>query len=467
MVRILRGGAFVRGTRPTSSQTALRFAVCLVVFALLGVATASAGTVYVTLVSNETVNGTTYETELRVSNPTNQPRVFSALFLRTARPNVDRPAQQQGSEFSVPPGTTRVFRGLNTAGANIGMLEISAENELIFSARLVPKRGGNEFEGAQIPIVSSDTLVRGGNTMHLQGWKRGNGQISSFGLLNLSQTTNSCRVEIEDFQGKALMNPITLKIEPLLHAHWTDVLDIIDVTSGSEIRAEVTCTKEAYAYGLILDPESGGVETVQISQSGASALRVPGAKEECPPGALCFEEPGIFHVPQPGNDVWKKDYPIAPGQTFKVLRLNLRFQHGGWDRDSGGIHNLFWISRNVWRSNNFGYVNARGPNRNEVTNVTNVDLPAGVTKRTVASVALVPGQTYDLEYTYDTRAGVIRTQIRNAAGNLVVDMRDSTSTPNIKTQGAGFFIECGLHRIFQEVPTHGWVYQDLRWTLEP
>ncbi len=447
-----------------------RFAFVLGLLGLLVAPPLTAGTVYVALSSDTIINGTPYETEIKVTNPAGEEKLFTAFFIPSDWDSTARAEELELPVQRVPAGATRVYRGLNFGAPN-GMLELTSAADLHFTARLIPKVNGGETVGITLPVISSDNLFTGGQAMQIVGLRRDDMHRSGLGIVNLSKSLNPCNIKLIGAGGGQLISPTTLVMPPLSQFFWQDVLGLVAIAKGSEIRAEIMCEKESYAFGTVLDTVNGHGRSLLPAEDGKSLLTPPGVAAACPSGAVCFNEPGIFHQPRPGNEVWIRRYVMQPGLRYRQLRVKLKVTHGGWDRDQGGLHNFFWLARNEWKSNTFGYVNARGGNKSIFQNTTNVDIKQkGVTQRTPVNVKLIPGTTYEVDYTYDAAAGRITTILTNAANGNEVARIIEPATINgnrIVTQGEGFFIECALKRVYQEVPTYGWQYADLEFQLIP
>ncbi len=428
---------------------------------------AAGGVVYVSLAADVELRGVRYTTELRVSNPTEIARSFTTHFIATNQNGTVRPDPFLPPSQAVPAGETRLFRGL-TSGGSTGMVEINADQAWVFRARLVPVLAQVERDGAAVAIVSSGNLVPGGRASFVQGLWRNPNRTTALGIVNLSKSENECSAELIGPQAQPLIPPAVLRLPPLSHAFFPDVLGLVGVNAQTEGRLELTCQGAAFAFAHVLNATTGEVLNLTLSTTGDSTLTPPGAQTGCPEGALCFEEKGVFHVPTVGDQVWERVFPIVPGQVFGRLRLQLTVQNGGWDVEQpDGLHNLFWVYRNVWRSNNFGYANLRGPNRNQLTNTTNVNLPAGQFKGTAVSATTTVGRVYKVDYTYDTTAGKIETILTTLDGTEVARIVDTASASEIVTQGIGFTIWCGQTRSNAEVPTLGWTYSDLSFQLLP
>ncbi len=366
---------------------------------VLGLALAGpvgAGTVYVVMASDESINSIGYHTVLQVSNTSDSPRSFTTYFIKSFTDGTDRPEKPALRTEVVAPRTTFYYAGLSGGEAH-GMLEVTGDDALVFSAKLVPRIGGGEGLGERVPLISSNNVVPGGRTQHVQGVKRFGDLFTTYGLANISQTPNQCTADVTYANGLAAIPTTVLVLPPLSHQLWPDVLEAIGVVEGDGLRIAVTCSGASYSFGVLRQMKTGETSLLPLSETGSSLLVPPGEGPECAAGSVCFEQKGIYHIPSPGNEVFHINYPMAEGQIFRTLRVRLTFQHGGWDqKDPFGLHNIFWIVRNVWASNNFGYVNTKGPNFNQVLNNTNVDLPEGQNQKNIVNVALVPGETYKL-----------------------------------------------------------------------
>ncbi|HVS63064.1 MAG TPA: hypothetical protein VMT85_06120 [Thermoanaerobaculia bacterium] len=442
------------------SILAILVAICLPTSAAL------AGTVYVALASNMVLDGIEYRTVLEVSNPALVERSFSTHFIEAFQDGTTRPDEVQ-TPFTVPPGRTLLFTGLSSEDQR-GMLEISADRELVFSARLVPVTDdGSSGIGGRVPVISSDNLIQGGERFFVQGILRDDARATTFGLVNLAQIVNECSVDLVGADGSRRIDTAVLSLPPLSANQFDDVLQIVGIPQAAQIRAEVECSSPAYAYAFVLDSSDGVVSGIDVSQTGASLLSAPGQQLPCPEGAECFEWPGLLHRPTPGNETRTVMAELTPGSVYRTLKLRLTIDLVAWNRDTGAIHNFFWLYRNGWVGNTFGYTNVRGPGKDKVSNLTNVDLPRGLVKNVRIDQALQAGETYVADYTYDTRSGRIELLILDTSGGLVARLTDSVSTNVIRQEGEGFFVQVGLEGHFNEVPSYGWNYRDLRLDFLP
>lgn len=419
-----------------------------------------AGTVYVGPALNGSIGALTYETELVVSNPTSTARSFTVYEIAAGVDGTPRPdGGLVLDEITVAPGTTMILTGL-TSTADGAMLEVTADSQLVISARLNSSIPSGDVLGVRVPVVGSTNAIAGGTTHHLQAFERSAEARTAFGMFNLSHSPNTCAIDIATATGAPLIPRTLLTLEPLSHSYFQDVLGLIGVDSASDVRLRISCDRASYSYGIVRRSSVGDLKLVAPSQTGASLFNAPGTEEPCPDGGVCFDIPAFS--PSPGNDIFETDLPLDPSAIYSSIRVEMDFFHGGWHPISDGLHGLFWIYRNqTWRGNTFGYNNLRGPGRNLASQLANVNLPAGETRRKTQPALFLPGETYRLVYEYNAASRVMSTRITDSAGNVVVDMADTTPNNRVPVQD-GFAFQMGLHREAVEVPTYGWVYSNVR-----
>jgi hypothetical protein len=172
----------------------------------------------------------------------------------------------------------------------------------------------------------------------------------------------------------------------------------------------------------------------------------------------------LFHKPTLDNQRLRFSFPFPRGLTYRVITIDLDIKHGGWySKNPDGIHPQIWWARNEHRSNTFGYVTARGPSRNLLILMTNVDFAAGDFSRATKNAALVPGHTYHLAYRYDTHTGVISATWTDKADGTKYTITHPTTVRNdvIETQGNGFVLDVGGVLVHEDVPPLGWEYSNL------
>ena len=451
-------------TSKTASRPLPRILVPAVAL-LLAAAVASAGTLYVMPARVGAIGDRTYETELVVSNPTQQALRFTVHEIAMDADGTQRPASAHSAPITVPPRATLVIDGLVDDDAG-SMLEVAADEPLLVDARVRVRPSAGGRLGTSLPVVSSRNLRAAGNRYQVQGLQRGSGTSTAFGVVNLAHETSSCSFWVFGATGNQVLS-VQMTLAPLSHRFYPDVLGVIGVPSASDVRVEVVCDRPSYAYAIVEGPQTGDFNLLEPSLSGASALTLPGGNAGgCPPGAFCFDLPDF--TPTPGNAISVTELQGLPsGAVFDSVRVEMTFRHGGWHSTAYGLHGLFWLSLNdTSHANTFGYVNVRGPNRNLIAHLANVDLPPPLDPvRSTAGVELLPNRTYHLEYLYDGPSRLMRTVLRDASGAVIAQISDVAPTNRVRVQD-GFTMQLALHRELVEVPTFGWQYQNVRVVFE-
>jgi hypothetical protein len=238
-------------------------------------APAHAGTVYVGLVVDIEIGGVFYTTQLRVTNTSDQPLFFITHFIPTLENGTERSADATAKPIGVSPGQTFVFTNLTKSSQTGGMLEITGDDELFFTAVLLPRVGSQLGLGSEVPIIGSEQIVSAGQPITLQGVRRDAQRVSNLALLNLSQQTNHCTVDLFAAGGGSLMNRAALELAPLSHHYWPDVLSLVGVAQTNEARFEITCSAAAYAFAQTVNLSTAAVSTILRSPSLYSTLVRP------------------------------------------------------------------------------------------------------------------------------------------------------------------------------------------------
>ncbi|MEM7160425.1 MAG: hypothetical protein AAF799_46740 [Myxococcota bacterium] len=217
--------------------------------------------------------------------------------------------------------------------------------------------------------------------------------------------------------------------------------------------------------------------TEEPGSSEGSDSTGPGAKG-CPADHVCFELEGEFHVPTPEDPTAIYDIPLPPGVDYRVVEVQLEFDHTGWyPDDPAGLHNIFWLHRGTfadftWVGGVVGYVNARGPGTNIIRTRHDLDVTDLADSRTfnINGVALADTHTYQVFYRYDTIAGEVLVEIHEGE-MLVAQGTDVPTTDLVRNTEDSLFIWLGngtdVEAPGPEVPSLGWRFRDLRVELIP
>ena len=460
-----------RPIRPASSGLAIahiRRSILLQVTALLLAllsTPASAGTVYVVLASSAVEDGLSLDTEVVVSNATTSAVEVGMHFIPQGTNGAARAPGFTPTTVVVPALETRVFTGI-TDGAPRGLLEVSSAEHVGISARLVSSRPDGTVNSTSLPVVGSEELIPAGRLHLINGWLRDEAKRTSFGLVNLSRASNTCQVQAFNPTGAALITPTSLMVQPLSLVYFSDAVQAAGSASARDARIQVTCSDDAYSYSVVRDLDSGALRTLWPAADGSSLLRAPGVPLTCEAGSFCLERAGIFLIPSPAEPLVSIDFD-APADSYGSLSIQMTVTHGGWSSiDREGLHSLFWLvpvgadGKTLWLETP-AYVNLRGPERNLLVNNSKLD-----DVRPTADAFLAPGQTFELDFLYDARNRRSRATLLRPDGTVIAEVVHSTDAGVVDTSRI-MRLEVGLERGPVEVPTYGWIYQDLVVRLSP
>ena len=430
-------------------------AFCLLAILAGGAVAAHAGTVYVPVPGPSTLGGASYEVQVSVTNTAPDARDVKQALLAL---------DTDGTQRATPPSTVQVLGGRSAVvkpGASFrGLLELNGGPELRYTARLSGTGPGRL--GVYLPVITSDTLIKAGETVALQGLISGAGRATDLTLVNVAQTASQCSVSLTRADGAVIGSAATFNLQPLSQKTIGNVF-----TNGdfAEVRATVNCTREFFAFALLTDAATGEVTSVGPGGSGESLLRLPGEGPACPPTAACFDVKGVVHQPTTALAVKRVIFTPVPG-TYKKIHMTMDvFVSGWWPTNPTGLHMLFWLVKDK-NINMFGYGTFRGPDSNQAILRHGIGLTHPQKIKVVQPFTAVPGKTYHLDYVYDTATNFVELAISD---NGVVVQR-LTSSPNVGSfafkAGENIVIDIGFPGTNpDEAPTFGWIYRDLHLEL--
>ena len=423
-----------------------------------------AGTVYVPLVVDQMQGNNLVTTEIRVTNNSQNIASFTYLVLPTSTDGSDRP-DNAGTEILLQPHNTFLLTELVAPGET-AMVEIDADAEISVSSRLVPiNEQGERLLGAEAPVLTSDNLMQPNTPAYLNGWNRIPGtEITDFHLINLGVTNATCFAWLYGPQGALLVNAAEFGALPVSQRSIADVLGLVGLGAAEDISAVFNCDQPFYPYATTVDPISGQILFMGPSGSGRSNLLPPGQSEPPIDNATVFELPGVFHRPTVGDESAHFDIPMPGNPSFSRIVLDMDFTHGGWNVPSSDNHGIFWLNRgDRWRSNLFGYVNCFGPGRNELRLAFNVGIAPGDIIARPAGFAFQPGQTYHVNYDFNTNTNRITLTV-SQGGTPVVTITETPRVNRVNTVDNNWFVVFGHETgaVGPEVPTYGWTYANLR-----
>jgi hypothetical protein len=301
-------------------------------------------------------------------------------------------------------------------------------------------------------------MIAAGKAIALQGLLSGAGRTTSLTVVNVGQQASQCTINLTRADGSAVIDPATVSLKPLSQRVFSDIFTGAAV---SEVRASVSCTREFFAFALLADAATGELAYVGPSGSGESLLRLPGEAPGCPLTAACFDAKGIVHQPTTALPVKRVIFAPVAG-TYKKIRLTMDVTAGEfWAQNPAALHMLFWLVKDK-NFNMFGYASVRGPATSQAILRHGIALTHPQKLKVVETLAVVPGKTYHLDYTYDTGEQKVDLAISDGSGAVT----HLIGNPNV-----GSFSFAATEKIVidmgfpgtnaDEAPTFGWTYRDL------
>jgi len=428
-------------------------ALRLFLAALCAAGVAHAGTVYVPSPGSGTVGASSYEVQVSITNTSAVTAPVSQVLLATDTDGT--PRLTSPNTVQVQPGRTAVVK----PGGNFkGMIELSGGADLRYSARLVGTGPGRL--GVYLPVITSDNLIRGGQTAALQGLVSGAGRTADLTVVNLGQTASTCTANLYQADGTLLAGPVTLAMKPLSHR---SISNIFAGGIATEARVSVTCTRDFFAYALLSDAATGEIAYVGPAGNGGSLLTLPGQGAACPAGATCLDAKGVVHQPTQAKPVQRITFP-APAGVATRLRMSLDVTVGPWYApDPDGKHLIYWfvINRNFIMP---GMLYFRGPATSTALVRYGMNLTHPQKLKIEQPFQAQPGHTYHVDNDFDMARGVYTVTITDTATAQSVQL---VGVPNVRSYtlkaGDNFLIDMGFIEGLtpDEVPTYGWTYANV------
>lgn len=415
-------------------------------------------TFYVGLVQQEVKDQISYETELSVSNPSAETKSFSAFVIPSESDGTVRSPDFVPEQLTVPPFQTRVFT-IPIAGQPRGMVEIQADEDLAFRAELVPTVSGMRRSGIQLPIVTSQNLIVANEIAYLQGVSKAGTTVTNLGVINLSHSAAECTYNIVRFDGLKLMPTAILPHPALSQRYFPDVLGIIEVAEASNARIHVTCNAAFFVAGDVVDQQSGALSLLSPSQTGFSALNVPGEQPDCPSGAVCFDLAGTFYIPTNAEPRRRLTLPVPAGRYRKAV-LHVENQHGGWRGGNGARFQIFWLVANARNQDMLGTVLYKHSSTVRLRH--GIDQNNHQRPQIDRSVDLTPGKTYTFDYVWDAASRDIDLVVQEN-GQVVATVQTATNVGGVDIGNGQFFtIDLSFTGDRATEPASiGWPYRNL------
>jgi hypothetical protein len=443
----------------------------LAIFSSLAAAPAAAGNLYVPLVDRDGAGGSHQRTEVWIANTGAVARTYTATFLPAGASGTA--LSGTGARATVAGGRTAKVIGLTTSG-RFGLLEINAAPQLQVEARLANTVAFGPAFSTPVPVISSTNVLKPGTTANLLGLSRtSGGGYTDLGVVNVEKTAATCAVALFRADGTQIAGTATITVEPLSLRLFGDAIGLLGETDEVDARAQVACDQTFYPYAAVFNAATGALLLATPAGSGTSTLGSGTTPPPPPPGnALVYTLDGLFHTPTVGNEFKQLVVPVTHALALKRMVIDwdvtpAAFTPGHEDKN----HNLIWVYRGRNRSNTIANMNVFGPQRNEIKNTTNVDVPPAGFTSAITPLAMVAGTLYHIHYVYDAENAVVTTTVTSGGVTVAVMTQGATAANRTLTIPApGFNVNFGNGTpqiAVGEYPTYGWKYANLRIEMVP
>ena len=198
-------------------------------------------------------DGTWWNTEVWISNPTAETGSYGVVFLPAGQPNLDGLRAEPTPE-DLPPGTT-VYRNDLVPEGGIGVLRFVTTPGVIVFGRVFNSAGRGSF-GQAIPALSRNATVRPGEIAELVGLRRTPAFRTNIAFFNPTVDSGVVRVRLYLQHGE-LAGEQSYRVAPGGYVQLDDALHALGVTRGEHARAELTGTVPFFAFASVIDARSG------------------------------------------------------------------------------------------------------------------------------------------------------------------------------------------------------------------
>lgn len=331
---------------------------------------------------------------------------------------------------------------------------------------------GRPADTVDVPTITAEARFQGGQTLSLRGLRASESVTTDLAFVNLAKTANRCTLALADGNGFGIGPAVTLTLQALERRPFVDVFErLVDEDGVADAKATISCSQEFSAYALLTDRVQERVDLVspEAAEENADSIRNLSAPAvACPAAAVCFDAPGVVHVPDPppGPElpVGRVAFPAPAGAT-KRLRLSLDVKVGEWyPQEPSGKHLLYWfvVNKNIDMP---GLLYFRGPNKNQVFARHGMGLKHARKIKIIKPFAAEVGRTYHIDNDYDMAGGTYTVTVTNAAtGKVEAVLRGKPNLASYNTKaGSKFFVDMGFppDKVETEVPSYDWVYSNV------
>jgi hypothetical protein len=312
---------------------------------------------------------------------------------------------------------------------------------------------------------AEEIAFQGGQTLSLRGLFASESIAANLAFVNLAKSENRCTLALATADGASLGPVMSLTLRALENRPFLNVFEH-KVSRLTEARATISCDRDFSAYALLTDAGTGQVDLVTPEESDGASLELPAKVATCPVGAVCFDAPGIVHIPAPppGMPVGRVSFPAPAGAT-KRLRLSIDVTVAAWyPKLPRGKHLIYWfvVSKNIDMP---GLLYFLGPGRDEAFARHGMGLTHPQKIKIIKPFKAVVGHTYHVDNDYDMAGGkytVTITDTTTGVVKVVLNSKPNVTSYTVKA-GANFLVDMGFFpdREPTEVPSYKWKYANV------
>ncbi len=198
-------------------------------------------------------NGAYWNTELWLSNTSDQPATYALTFLPSTHNNREL-LRGQSPELTIPPGET-VHLDDVAPPSQQGALRIVTGGSVVVRCRLFNASASRSL-GQMIPALRRDEMIPHHSEGHLVPLERSSRYRSNVGLFNPNLEGILVHVFLLDAQGRSIGHQ-EVRLPPGSHRQLNDILLSFRVERGDGLRLVVTSDHEFAAYASMVDNRTG------------------------------------------------------------------------------------------------------------------------------------------------------------------------------------------------------------------
>ena len=419
-----------------------RFIPALATIAALTAVPAFAGIYYV---PSPDLNGGRQETHVEVSP--GGPRQLTPIFI---------PTGADGSRLSGTPAKVdndekpNVFNVRNFING-VGMLKlVGATGIQVRSSSMFLTLGSNSVNWA-LPVLSEVDWFTGGETAYMKGLAKNSAGASNIEIINFSSAASTCQVQLVKPKGGALGVARSFDLRPISHLVVKDALNgFLETPVAANVRAEVSCNKEFYAYATYLEPASLASFRMLYPLSAPSVADTE---------TLTINRPGTFFSPSEGKSSLDVVLPLVPDRAYRKITID-------YDVNIRDFTPLFTGVLGMYHPGGprFGKTLYFGTFIRGLRARTLVDQGSPVIEPALKfATGWKEGATHHVAMVYDTEAGMLRFQA-SRDGKILADYTGAVYNYDLADRGSPVRLTFGLQGIADNAyfPPVGWKFSNLR-----